>query len=1139
MAVASRTVLETAQAHNREVGHENLGFLTESHGNIPSSPPLLALSPSHRAWDEIGAQLPRLFKSVTLRRAFDDLPVLSAAPDDLPDTELLRASTLLGMFAHSYHRVQQLPADSLPPSIQRPWDQVSARLDRSAPHLSYVDLITYNWRLLDPDRPDPMRIENLELLVPSVDNQEERVFYLVQVEIAAQTAPVVAAAVRAQEAAERDDPEALTREFAFIADTLQRVARESFLKIRPDPYAPSFVDSVVWAKTVAPFAVPVNPGVPGPSGTNAMLFHVMDALLGRTRYASRFGVEVEHLSGTFPVFWRQFLAALRDVSVRDYVANRGDRELGGIFTELLEAYSGERGFLMRHRLKVHGFLDIAFKAGRSVTITGFEGKFKDRTWEEVDSELGASIDERRLDSPSPIRHAQVTSVVPVHVEGDNWVKQVTLGVAGTGVRYQPGDRVAILPENSRELVDATLSALRAGGDEQVQLSRLWREAVQSRDGTASPTHLPLRSLLAMGRIRPVERDVAKTLLRLSGDEALRDIVEARAEDQWELWDLLELLTRRGFDPRTLWRAQPGEREHICRLIPPEKARMYSISSTMGDGQTATELSLTIGGLRYKSADAPRSEGAARRGTASNYLGDPDSWIEEVGTPLAFTVVRPPRFALPADGSEPVVMFAGGTGIAPFRGFLQERARRGDDGESWLFLGTRTTADLYYRSELETAVSSGRLNLRVAFSRDPLTARTVSEDDGFRLVLEPGETRHIGAEMLACAEELWDLLRPRSEGGRGGRFYICGRTGFARAVFDGLKEIGRQVGGLDEAGARHLLGLLTAEGRLMLDVFTTYPGPHALQPARYDASEVVLHNDDELGWWMVVDGRVYDVGEFLEMHPGGKNIVQAYGGVDATRAYRAVRHHIEPEVDAQRGIYEIGTIRRLDFGAEWGVAIGPNGLHHVPLAELYKAWARFLYAIVEMSNALRLDYTIHQPPLTRRDEPGEMTPYRLGFLMEAHDRFVLSYLGFTTGEDLQDLWALTSGLCASSERVTGISDEIARVQASEAASAVVRASAHGPQALSLVGPAAGVAVMGAVVRWVGALEEENKRYLQELKGIVRDGLLVFEELGPDAVRVGGGRLLMGLHAIPRLLESYYARLEPHARAVEGLLEPIVV
>src|SRR6185312_5360432 len=199
------------------------------------------------------------------------------------------------------------------------------------------------------------------------------------------------------------------------------------------------------------------------------------------------------------------LAALREVSVRDYVAERGDRELAGIFTELLEAYSGERGFLMRHRLKVHGFLDIAFKAGRSVTITGFEGKFKDRTWEEVDAELGASIDERRVDSPSPIRHAQVSAVVPVHVEGENWVKQVTLGVAGTGVRYQPGDRVAVLPENRKELVEATLAALRASGNEQIQLSRTWREATLARNGAASATHLPLRTLLAWGRIRPVGR----------------------------------------------------------------------------------------------------------------------------------------------------------------------------------------------------------------------------------------------------------------------------------------------------------------------------------------------------------------------------------------------------------------------------------------------------------------------------------------------------------------------------------------------------------------------------------------------------------------------------------------------------------
>src|SRR3954453_14537676 len=122
MAVASRTVLEEAQAHNRALGHENLGFLTEAHGTVPSSPPLLGLSPSHRAWDEVAERLPQLFKTVRLRRAFDDLPVLRADRDSLPDEQLLRASTLLGMFAHSYHRVEQVPVEELPPSIQRPWD---------------------------------------------------------------------------------------------------------------------------------------------------------------------------------------------------------------------------------------------------------------------------------------------------------------------------------------------------------------------------------------------------------------------------------------------------------------------------------------------------------------------------------------------------------------------------------------------------------------------------------------------------------------------------------------------------------------------------------------------------------------------------------------------------------------------------------------------------------------------------------------------------------------------------------------------------------------------------------------------------------------------------------------------------------
>jgi len=104
------------------------------------------------------------------------MPVLPADPSALPDRYLQRAGTLLGILAHAYHHVSAANPDDPPPSVARPWREVRGRLGRPRPVLSYVDLIVYNWRLLDPAAADPMRVDNLRLLIPTVDNQEERVF---------------------------------------------------------------------------------------------------------------------------------------------------------------------------------------------------------------------------------------------------------------------------------------------------------------------------------------------------------------------------------------------------------------------------------------------------------------------------------------------------------------------------------------------------------------------------------------------------------------------------------------------------------------------------------------------------------------------------------------------------------------------------------------------------------------------------------------------------------------------------------------------------------------------------------------------------------------------------------------------------
>src|SRR5262249_9144217 len=136
--IAARKVLEAAEAHNRAQGHENEGFLSTAYGFLPVEPPLLALPASHRAWDDLVDQLPELYRTLTLRQVFDRLPLLEATPNALPARYLFRASTMLGVFAHAYQYVATDPPPALPAAILEPWKQVSRRLGKPLPYVSYI-----------------------------------------------------------------------------------------------------------------------------------------------------------------------------------------------------------------------------------------------------------------------------------------------------------------------------------------------------------------------------------------------------------------------------------------------------------------------------------------------------------------------------------------------------------------------------------------------------------------------------------------------------------------------------------------------------------------------------------------------------------------------------------------------------------------------------------------------------------------------------------------------------------------------------------------------------------------------------------------------------------------------------------------
>ena len=162
-----------------------------------------------------------------------------------------------------------------------------------------------------------------------------------------------------------------------------------------------------------------------------------------------------------------------------------------------------------------------------------------------------------------------------------------------------------------------------------------------------------------------------------------------------------------------------------------------------------------------------------------------------------------------------------------------------------------------------------------------------------------------------------------------------------------------------------------------------------------------------------------------------------------------------EVESMLGMYDIGVVRRLDFGMEWGVVIGPDGLRFMSLDDVYRAWVRFLYNVVEMENALHNDYSLKKHTLIADDSPDAYPPLKLQYLLEVHDRFMVNYVEGSLGTALEDLWAATSGICSQIQdvrqgrfRIHDVSSVVIIANSSTRASAIRAATVSMQRATSL-------------------------------------------------------------------------------------------
>lgn len=415
-----------------------------------------------------------------------------------------------------------------------------------------------------------------------------------------------------------------------------------------------------------------------------------------------------------------------------------------------------------------------------------------------------------------------------------------------------------------------------------------------------------------------------------------------------------------------------------------------------------------------------------------------------------------------------------------------------------------------QADLDAAAAAGRLNLSVAFSR----ADAAVSFDGQRHVVQPGQRRRVDDLIRAEADTLWNLLRSPDEGGRGAFVYICGTARFAVAVREALTAV------VPGDGAEFLRQLV-AEGRLGEDVFTTYLG-HAQEGRRFEVSELATRNAPGAPYWMAIGGAVFDVSEFQHLHIGGAHIIRNHVGLDATAAYRKVLHHAHAEIDAQLAMYEIGHLRRLDFGDRWGVVLTEDGLHAMALEDLFRSWVRFVYLLVGMENALNADYAFTTMVTTLGEDAQKLTPFKAQYVIEAHRRFLISYLDGLLHDDLRNVWQLTAGFCDPNLDIRSFDTELAAILASPEV-ALVRGSVGSvkEQLLAEEDP-------GRVTAMCRIYARVDVQLLRDLKNAALEGIRAFETHEADVVERAGATVLNAARQALEVVSVYYRRLAEYTR-----------
>jgi sulfite reductase (NADPH) flavoprotein alpha-component len=370
---------------------------------------------------------------------------------------------------------------------------------------------------------------------------------------------------------------------------------------------------------------------------------------------------------------------------------------------------------------------------------------------------------------NPFR-AEVLENLNLNGRGSNKeTRHLELSLEGSGLSYQPGDSLGIYPENDPELVEQILAEMNWNADEKVTVNK------QGEVRTLKD------ALLTNFEITVLTKPLMEQAAKLSVNQELQELVKPENVEKVREYihgrDLLDLL--RDFGP---WTASSQEIVSILRKLP---ARLYSIASSIS--ANPDEVHLTIGAVRYD------SHGRERKGVCSILTAE----RLQSGDTLPIFIQHNPNFKLPENPETPIIMVGPGTGVAPFRSFMQEREEAGAEGKSWMFFGDQHfVTDFLYQTEWQKWLKDGVLTkMDVAFSRDT------------------NEKVYVQHRMLEQSKEVFAWLQ------EGAVVYICGdEKHMAHDVHQTLITIIEQEGSMGREEAESYLVTMQKEKRYQRDVY---------------------------------------------------------------------------------------------------------------------------------------------------------------------------------------------------------------------------------------------------------------------------------------------------------------------------------